>query len=123
VTLVDPPNGTFNVGLNIKPHVSFSEPVNELTIPAALSLSYENGGPSVPATVTVAANRLSATIAPSAPLLPNTEYEVSICGYADIAGNSGYCMAGSTFVTGASADTSNVTVATIVPRTPKRACR
>ena len=115
VTLVDPPNGTFNVGLNIKPHVSFSEPVNELTIPAALSLSYENGGPSVPATVTVAANRLSATIAPSAPLLPNTEYEVSICGYADIAGNSGYCMAGSTFVTGASADTSNVTVATIVP--------
>jgi len=40
---------------------------------------------------------------------------VSICGYADIAGNSGYCMAGSTFVTGASADTSNVTVATIVP--------
>jgi len=48
VTLVDPPNGTFNVGLNIKPHVSFSEPVNELTIPAALSLSYENGGPAFP---------------------------------------------------------------------------
>ena len=40
---------------------------------------------------------------------------MSICGYADIAGNSGYCMAGSTFVTGASANTSNVTVATIVP--------
>ena len=115
VTLVDPPNGTFDVGLNVKPHVSFSEPVNELTIPAALSLSYENAGPIVPATVTVAANRLSATLTPSAALLPNTEYAVNICGYTDIAGNSGYCMSGSTFVTGTSADTNNVTVRTIIP--------
>jgi hypothetical protein len=115
VTLVDPPNGTLDVGLNVKPHVLFNEPVNELTIPAALSLSYEDGGPIVPATVTVAANRLSATITPSAQLLPNTEYGLNICGYTDIAGNSGYCLSGSTFVTGTSADTSNVTVSTIVP--------
>jgi hypothetical protein len=115
VTLVDPPNGTFDVGLNVKPHVSFSEPVNELTIPAALSLSYENAGPIVPATVTVAANRLSATLTPSAALLPNTEYAVNICGYTDIAGNSGYCMSGSTFVTGTSADSGNVVVTTIIP--------
>jgi len=115
VTLVDPPNGTFDVGLNVKPHISFSEPINELTIPAALSLSYENGGPTVPATVTVAANRLSATITPNAALLPNTEYGLNICGYTDIAGNTGHCLSGSTFVTGTSADTSHVTVSTIIP--------
>jgi hypothetical protein len=115
VTLVDPPNGTFNVGINVKPHVLFNEPVNELTIPAALSITDEDGGAIVPATVTVAANRLSATITPSAQLLPNTEYGVNLCGYTDIAGNSGYCLSNSTFVTGTNADTSNVTVSTIVP--------
>ena len=115
VTLVDPPNGSLNIGVNVQPHVLFSEPINELTIPGALSLSYENGGPAVPATVTVAANRLSATITPSSPLLPNTEYGLNLCGYSDIAGNSGFCMSGSTFVTGTSADTSNVTVSSINP--------
>ena len=115
VTAVDPPSHSVGVGLNIKPHVIFSEPVNQLTIPSALSLSYENGGPAVPATVTVAANRMSATITPSAALLPNTEYGVKICGYSDIAGNTGYCLAGSTFFTGTSADTNNVTVSSIVP--------
>ena len=30
VLLVDPPNGTFGVGLNVTPHVTFSEPVNGL---------------------------------------------------------------------------------------------
>jgi hypothetical protein len=115
VTLVDPSNGTLGVGLNVKPHVSFSEPVNELTIPGAFSLSYENGGPNVPATVTVAANRLSATITPSSPLLPNTEYGINLCGYTDIAGNIGGCLSGSTFITGTSADTTNVSVGTIIP--------
>ena len=114
VTVVDPPNQTVNVGLNVTPHVTFNEPVNELSIPATLSLDYENGSPVVPATVTVAANRLSATITPSAPLLPNTEYGVQICGYTDIAGNSGNCF-GSTFVTGSNAVTSHTTVSTVVP--------
>ncbi len=114
VTLVDPPDQTLNVGLNVAPHITFSEAVNELTIPASLTLEYENGSPIVPATVTVAANRLSATITPSSPLLPNTEYGVQLCGYTDIAGNSGYCF-NSTFVTGASAVTSHTTVGTVVP--------
>ena len=115
VTIVDPPNGSFNVGLNVKPHISFSEPVNELTIPAALSLSYEDSGASVPAIVTVAPDRLSATITPSASLLPNTEYGLNICGYTDIAGNNAYCSSGWSFVTGMSALTSNVTVSTVIP--------
>ena len=115
VVQVNPPDGTFDVGLNVKPRILFSAPVNQLTIPAALTLSYENGGPIVPATVTVAANRLTASVAPSAPLLPNTKYGISLCGYTDIAGNNGTCLSGSTFFTGTSADTGNVTVSTIVP--------
>ena len=40
--------------------------------------------------MTVSANRLSATMTPSAPLLPNTYYGVYLCGYyCDIAGNYG----------------------------------
>ena len=114
VTLADPANNTFNVGLNVTPHITFSEPVNELTIPTALALYYENSSPIVPATVTVAANRLSATITPNAPLLPNTYYQMYICGYSDIAGNNGNCF-GDNFYTGASSDSTSATVSTISP--------
>ena len=114
VTLVDPPNGTFNVGLNVTPHITFSDPVNELTIPAALALYYENSSLIIPATVTVAPNRLSATITPSVPLLPGTEYGVYICGYTDIAGNNGNCF-NSVFYTSTNADTNATTVSAIAP--------
>ncbi|MFZ3264074.1 MAG: Ig-like domain-containing protein [Terriglobales bacterium] len=113
VTAVNPPSQSLGVGLNIKPRVTFSTAVNGLTIPAAVSLTYA-GGPIVPATVTVATNRLSATITPSSQLLPNTQYAVNVCGYTDIAGNTGNCLS-STFVTGTSAITSHVTVSSISP--------
>src|ERR1019366_3996057 len=106
-------NQTIGVGLNIKPRVSFSTAINGLTIPAAMSLSYTNG-PTVPATVTVAPNRLSATLTPSSTLLANTQYGLNVCGYTDIAGNTGICSS-STFVTGTSAITSHVTVSSISP--------
>ena len=44
VVLVDPPSSTSGVGLNVTPHITFSEPVNELTIPGALSLVYGDSG-------------------------------------------------------------------------------
>ncbi len=115
VTQVNPPNGSSGIGINVKPRVSFSAPVNELTIRGALSLSYENSGPMIPATVTVGANRLSATITPTSPLLPNTEYGISLCGYTDLAGNAGNCLSGSTFFTSAGVDNTNVSVSTITP--------
>ena len=116
--LFDPPNGTFGVGLNVTPHITFSEPVNGLTIPGALTLVYGDSGVVIPATVTVSANRLSATLTPIAPLLPNTYYYVSLCYYcySDIVGNSGYGSSAS-FYTGISAYTNPVTVATINPST------
>src|SRR4029077_2502684 len=110
-------NGTYNVGLNVTPHLTFSEPVNELAFPNALVLFYQDyyqGYPTIPGTVTVAANRLSATFTPSAALQPNTQYQLYLCGYTDIAGNVGSCFS-TTFWTGTSADTSHATVSTINP--------
>ncbi len=113
VTLVDPPNGTFGVGLNVTPHLRFSEPVDGLTIPGAVTLYYEDSIP-IPITTTVSADRLTATVTPSSPLLPSTYYLLYICGYYDIAGNGGSCFA-SIFYTGNSADTNSTTVVTINP--------
>jgi len=115
--VVDPLNGTFGVGLNVMPYVTFSEPVNELTVPKAFVLYY--GAPyyyylPVPGTVTVSADRMSATFAPSAQLLPNTEYSLNLCGYTDIAGNGSNCYYWA-FWTGGSVDTSPTTVSTISP--------
>ena len=106
VTFADPPTGTYGVGLNVTPHLTFNEPVNELTIPAALTLYYGDSNLIVPAAVTVSANRLSATVTPSAQLLPNTYYYLYLCGYTDIAGNNGSCFE-ATFWTGTSAVTSS----------------
>ena len=117
VTVADPANGTYNVGLNVTPHITFSEPVNELAFPNALVLFYQDyyqGYATIPGTVTVAANRLSATFTPSAALQPNTQYQLYLCGYTDIAGNGGSCF-NTTFWTGTSADTSPTTVSTISP--------
>ena len=60
--------------MNVTPHLTFNEPVNELTIPPALNLYYEGYSLTIPATVTVSADRLSATLTPNALLLPNTYY-------------------------------------------------
>ena len=116
IMLADPPSGTFGVGLNVTPHITFSEPINQLTIPGALELVYGDSGNVIPATVTVSANRLVATLTPSAPLLPNTYYYISLCYYcySDIAGNYGYGGSAS-FYTGPGAVTSPATVTTITP--------
>lgn len=128
VTLVDPPNGASGVGLNVAPHLTFSEPVDGLTIPNAVALLYEcyvwygwcfngyswaNGLP-VAGTVSVAADRISATFTPSTQLLPDTLYELSLCGYTDIAGNGGGCSY-TLFDTGTVAVTSSATVTAISP--------
>jgi methionine-rich copper-binding protein CopC len=117
VTFADPPDQTFGVGLNVTPHFTFNEPVNALTIPAALTLEYvDDAGPNiiVPATVTVSPNGLIATLTPTAPLLPSTYYNLYFCGYTDIAGNSGNCY-NSYFFTGTTAVTTPTTVTAINP--------
>ena len=117
VTLVDPPNNTFGVGLNVTPRLTFSEPIDPLTVPTALTLQYpDDSGPNlvIPATVTVSANGLTATLTPSAPLSPNTYYYLYLCGYTNLAGKQGYCFQ-SSFYTGTNVVTNPVTVTTINP--------
>src|SRR6266404_5688392 len=114
VKLVDPPANTSGVGLNVTPRLTFNEPVNELTVPTALHLYYGDSNLLIAATVTVSANHLTATLTPSAPLLPSTYYYLYLCGYTDIAGNQGSCFQ-SNFYTGTSAVTGALTVVTINP--------
>jgi YD repeat-containing protein len=117
VTLVDPPNNAFGVGLNVAPHLTFNEPIDQLTIPAALTLQYPDvSGPSlvISATVTVSADHLHATLTPNAPLSPNSYYYLYLCGYTNLAGKQGSCFS-STFYTGTSAVTGPATVTTISP--------
>ncbi|MGB8011989.1 MAG: Ig-like domain-containing protein [Terriglobales bacterium] len=114
VTLADPPNNSYGVGLNVTPHLTFNEAVNGLSVPGSLTLYYGDSNLIVPTTITVAANRLSATVTPSAPLLPDTYYYLYLCGYTDISGNYGTCYEDQ-FWTGTSAITTPVTVTTINP--------
>ena len=114
VALVDPASNTIGVGLNVNPRITFTKPVNGLTVLSALALYYENGSLIIPEVVTVSADRLSATITPNAPLQPDTTYGVYICGYSDIAGNNGYCS-DTLFTTGTTTDTGHATVVSITP--------
>ena len=117
VKLVDPPNGSFGVGLNVKPRLTFNEPINPLTIPTAITLQFPSvSGASliIPVTVTVSTDNLTATLSPSAPLSPNSEYLLYLCGYTNVAGKQGSCFE-STFYTGTSAVTSALTVRSISP--------
>ena len=117
VKLVDPPNNTSGVGLNVTPRLTFSEPIDPLTVPAALTLQFPaDNGPSllIPATVTVSANGLTATLTPSAPLSPSSYYLLYLCGYTNLAGRQGSCFE-STFFTGNSVVTGALTVTTINP--------
>jgi YD repeat-containing protein len=117
VTLVDPPSNSSGVGLNVAPRLTFSEPVDHLTVPSAFTLQYgDASGPAlvIAATVTVSADQLHATLTPSASLSPSSYYYLYICGYTSLAGKQGSCFE-STFYTGNSSVTNSVTVTTINP--------
>ncbi len=88
-----------------------------MTIPSAITLQFPNvSGPSliIPVTVTVSADNQSATLSPSVPLSPNSQYLMYLCGYTNIAGKQGSCFE-SYFYTGTAAVTSPLTVSTISP--------
>lgn len=135
VVEVDPPNGTFGVGVNVAPRVVFSERLNPISVVSSSSELYNHGSVMlyntasnqyVEATVSMSADRVTATITPNPPLQPNTTYQIVVGWYngapfCDVAGNCtfyywwwyyGYY---SSFVTGTGADTTHATVSTISP--------
>lgn len=78
------------VGLNVVVRLVFSEPVHPLSVNnETLRIGNGAGGPFLDATVSLASDRLSATLTPDAPLLPSTQYFFQLINLLDGAGNSG----------------------------------
>jgi hypothetical protein len=114
VTGVDPANGSTGVGLNVKPHVTFSKRINPLSLTnSTFYLENYDTGMLVPATVNIAADRMSATLVLSSLLQPGTTYYLVATSFADIAGNVGYFS--SAFTTGTQSDTTAASVVTFSP--------
>ncbi len=70
----DPYNGQTGVSISVQPTMYFSKLVDPITLTTAIYLEDATTGRTIPATVSVGANRLSATISPLQPLQPNTYY-------------------------------------------------
>ena len=82
----NPPTNT-NVPLNFKPMLAFDERINPSTV-TSTTFSMGANFATVPATVAVAADGLSAVLTPNQPLVPNTVYSVSwTSGIQDLVGN------------------------------------
>ena len=82
------PNNALDVPVDVSVQVSFSEPMNVLTLtPATVYIDNATTGVAVAGTVTVAADGMSATFTPSAPLAALTRYRVRTFSMQDLVGN------------------------------------
>lgn len=82
----NPPTNT-NVPLNFKPMIAFDERINPSTV-TSTTFSMSANFATIPATVAVAPDGLSAVLTPNQPLVPNTIYSVSwTSGIHDLVGN------------------------------------
>ena len=102
---VAPTNNQQSVGLNGLVEVTFSKPINPLTVNSTtVSLSYGSTPTQIPTTVTFDTTNTYVTFTPVEPLPASTTIKVTISGVQDVAGNS-VTTQSTTFVTGAAADT------------------
>ena len=110
VTATSPAAGSTNVGINASLSFTFSEPVNQTTIPFTLSA----GAAAVPGSLTYSGT--TAIFTPSAPLNYSTLYTGKVsAGVQDLAGNA---MPGDyywSFTTGTAPDTTPPTVTATTP--------
>ncbi len=87
ITAVSPPNGAVDVPTDQTVAVSFSEPINPLSLTS--SSFYVNGpGGRVPGTIALTTGNTQAVFTPSVPLFSNSQYSVAVVGITDVAGNS-----------------------------------
>jgi hypothetical protein len=102
---VAPTNNQQNVALNGLVEVTFSKPINPLTVSSTtVLLSYGSTPTQIPTTVTFDSTNTYVTFTPVEPLPASTTIKVTISGVQDVAGNS-VTTQSTTFVTGAAADT------------------
>lgn len=99
-----------NVPLNFKPMIAFDERINPSTVTSStFSLGLTNVG-TIPSTIAVAPDGLSAMLTPTQALLPNSFYNVSFTsGIQDLVGNQLFNPGAVNFTTGP------VAIDTIVP--------
>ena len=115
ITSTNPLYGDTGVGLSPVARVTFSEPIDPVSISAdTFRMAHSAGGDYLDAVVVLAADRRSATLTPVTPLLPYTLYYFTLNGYTDVAGNVG---SGTSiyFYTGATLDAIAPTVVALSP--------
>ncbi|MGH9348402.1 MAG: Ig-like domain-containing protein [Vicinamibacterales bacterium] len=103
ITAINPAANDERVGTNVVIRVQFSERMNPLSVNSTTFLVFHAATFQIQrATVAIAADRMSATLTPDAPLLPSTRYSAQITA-TDLVG----FLAGGfwTFTTAAAADT------------------
>lgn len=109
-------SGQPNIGTNFTARMTYSKPVNPITINTSNLIVYNvDSGKYVLGTVAVAPDGLSATFTPTLPLLPQTGYYFyqGDC-YCDMNGN--YLYGSKTFsVTGTGSATTTPTVVSVLP--------
>jgi hypothetical protein len=126
LVLSDPAPDTIGVGTNVAPRMEFSKRLNPISVVSSSNEVYNQGavqllnsatGAFVPAAVSLSSDRTTATLTPTSPLAPNTQYELYVgesANYYDVAGNSGIPYS-SYFTTDSGADMTPATVSAISP--------
>jgi hypothetical protein len=119
VTSTNPLNGAINVPISQKITATFSEAMNSATViaPGTFTVSVAGaGGAAVPGTVTYVALTNTATFAPTANLLPSTQYTATINTSAQSApGNALASNSVWSFTTGKTVDATPPTVSVTIP--------
>ncbi len=117
VVSTNPLNGAINVFTNQEPIATFSEGMNSMTVIAAGTITVAaTGGAAVPGTVTYIAATNTVKFAPTATLLPSTQYTVTITTSAQSA--AGNALASNyvwRFTTGKTANATAPTVISTIP--------
>jgi YD repeat-containing protein len=113
----NPPLNT-NMPLNTKVMIAFDERINPVTVNGTtFSLALQGQG-TIPSTITVAPDGLSAMLTPTQPLLPHTFYVASwTTGIQDLVGNQLLNANSVSFTTGPVA--TDVTLPTVVDASPR----
>ncbi|HEX4603250.1 MAG TPA: Ig-like domain-containing protein, partial [Candidatus Angelobacter sp.] len=111
---VNPPDQLTNVATNAQIMLQFSEPISSVSAQNGIQLLA--GGQPVAGAVSLFNGNSTAIFAPTATLLPNTSYTISVAGsVADFAGNLLANPRSTTFVTGTASDFVRPSVVTVDP--------
>jgi hypothetical protein len=96
-----PANGTTGVPVTTSAEVTFSEPINPLSVFNNIVLRLTNTGVLVPVTLSFSADRRTIVLTPLAPLTPATQYTIAVINFSvrDLAGNVVATQATANFTT------------------------